>query len=177
MGHYLGYVEKQKSSFFFSSRVICVHPPWAALLLGGEKRVNLVTSIFNLPSSPAGPAAVDVPVACWQGSCFLYVSLQPVHINGSVVLVPVLSSLVVRGVSVFPLLQRPDALLQLHQASHVRGAVVLLAARRGRLVAAVLLVLVGHHLLDAYHGLSFTDQRHLEKKNHVTFLIFKYIFH
>ncbi len=76
------------------------------------------------------------------------------------VLVPVLS-LLVRRVSVFLLLCRPDPLLQLDQASHVRGQVVLLAARWRRLVAAVLLVLVGHHLLDAYHGLSFTDQRHL----------------
>lgn len=59
------------------------------------------------------------------------------------------------------LLHRPDALLQLDQASHVRGEMVVLAARRGRLVAAVLLVLIGHHLLDADHGLSFTDQRHL----------------
>lgn len=62
------------------------------------------------------------------------------------------------------LLYRPDALLQLDQASHVRGEVVVLAARRGRLVAAVLLVLVGHHLLDAYHGLRLTDQRHLGDK-------------
>lgn len=73
------------------------------------------------------------------------------------VLVPVLSLVV----SVFPLLYRPDPLLQLDQASHVRGEVVLLAAWWGRRVAAVLLALVGHHLLDAYHGLSFTDQRHL----------------
>lgn len=94
------------------------------------------------------------------GQLFLYISLQPVHINGTVVLVPVLS-LVVRGVSVFLLLYRPDPLLQLDQASHIRGEVVLLAAWRRWLVAAVLLVLVGHHLLDAYHGLGFTDQRHL----------------
>lgn len=59
------------------------------------------------------------------------------------------------------LLDRPDPLLQLDQASHVRGEVVVLAAGWRWLVAAVLLVLVGHHLLDAYHGLSFTDQRHL----------------
>lgn len=59
------------------------------------------------------------------------------------------------------LLHRPDALLQLDQTSHVWGEMVVLAARRGRLIAAVLLVLIGHHLLDADHGLSFTDQRHL----------------
>lgn len=62
------------------------------------------------------------------------------------------------------LLHRPDALLQLDQASHVWGEVVVLAARRGRLVAAVLLVLIGHHLLDADHGLSLTDQGHLTEE-------------
>lgn len=61
----------------------------------------------------------------------------------------------------FLLLYRPDPFLQLDQASHVWREVVLLAARWRLLVAAVLLVLVGHHLLDAYHGLGFTDQRHL----------------
>lgn len=90
----------------------------------------------------------------------LYVSLQPIHINRTVVLVPVLS-LVVRGMTMFLLLYRPDPFLQLDQASHVRGEVIVLAAWRRRLIAAVLLVLVGHHLLNAYHGLSFTDQRHL----------------
>lgn len=87
----------------------------------------------------------------------LYVCLQPVHIDGTVVLVPV-ASLVMRGMSMFLLLRRPNALLELDQASHVRRE---LAARRRRLVAAVLLVLVGHHLLDAYHGLRLADQRHL----------------
>lgn len=45
-------------------------PTLAALLLGGEKRVNLVTSIFNVFSSPAGPPAVDEPVAVGRGSCY-----------------------------------------------------------------------------------------------------------
>lgn len=76
------------------------------------------------------------------------------------VLVPVFS-LVVRGVSVLLLLYRSNPLLQLDQASHVRGKVVLLAARWRRLVAAVLLVLVVHHLLDAYHGFGLTYKRHL----------------
>ncbi|TNN81516.1 hypothetical protein EYF80_008288 [Liparis tanakae] len=102
---------------------------------------------------------VDVSVAVGRAAA-LYVSLQPVHIDGTVLLIPVLS-LVVGGVSVFLLLLlRPDAFLQPHQAGHIWGAVVLPAAR-WRLVAAILLVLVGHHLLDADHGLSFTDQRHL----------------
>ncbi|KAG7221244.1 hypothetical protein INR49_017414 [Caranx melampygus] len=46
----------------------------------------------------------------------------------------------------------PNPLLKLDQAGHVRGEVVLFAAWRRRLVAAVLLVLVVHHLLDADHG-------------------------
>lgn len=91
---------------------------------------------------------------------YLNVGLQSVHVNRTVVFVPVFS-LVVGGVSVFLLLRRPDPLLQLDQAGHLRGEVVLLAPRRGRLVAAVLLVLVGHHLLDADHGLGLADQRHL----------------
>lgn len=87
------------------------------------------------------------------------------------VLVPVLSLIpVVRGVSVLFLLHRPDPFLKLDQASDIWGDVVLLAARWRRLVTAVLLILVGHHLLDAYHWLSLADQRHLvgammEKKN------------
>ena len=103
--------------------------------------------------------------------CFLYISLQPVHVHGAVV--PVLS-LVVRRVGVFLLLQRPEALLQLHEASHLLVVVVLPAARGRGLEASVLLVLVGHHLLDAYHGLSLTDQRHLEnamiKEEGITYL-------
>lgn len=91
----------------------------------------------------------------------LNVGLQSVHVNRTVVFVPVFS-LVVGGVAVFLLLRRPDPLLQLDQAGHLRGEVVLLASRRGRLVAAVLLVLVGHHLLDADHGLGLADQRHLQ---------------
>lgn len=59
------------------------------------------------------------------------------------------------------LLYRPDPFLQLDQASHIRGDVVLLTARWRRLVTAVLLILVGHHLLDAYHGFSLADQRDL----------------
>lgn len=90
----------------------------------------------------------------------LNVSLQSVHVNRTVVFVPVFP-LVVGGVAVFLLLHRPDPFLQLDQAGHLRGEVVLLASRRGRLVAAVLLVLVGHHLLDADHGLGLADQRHL----------------
>lgn len=67
----------------------------------------------------------------------------------------------VRRVSVLLLLYRPDPFLELDQACHVWGQVVRLAARRGLLVATVLLVLVGHHLLDAYHGFGLADQRHL----------------
>lgn len=74
------------------------------------------------------------------------------------VFVPVVS-LVVGRVAVFLLLCRLDPLLQLDEARHLRREVVLLAARGRRLVAAVLLVLIGHHLLDAYHGLGFADQR------------------
>lgn len=77
------------------------------------------------------------------------------------VFVPVFS-LVVGSVAVFLLLHRPDALLQLDQTGHLRREVVLLASRRRWLVAAVLLVLVGHHLLDADHRLGLADQRHLE---------------
>lgn len=78
------------------------------------------------------------------------------------------------------LLYWPNPLLELDQASHVWGEVVLFAARWRRLVAAVLLVLVGHHLLDAYHGFSLADQRHLgdtmkrrKKKDLISHLIKK----
>lgn len=90
----------------------------------------------------------------------LNVGLQSVHVHGTVVFVPVFS-FVVRSVAVFLFLHRPDPLLQLDQTGHLRGQVVLFASRRRRLVAAVLLVLVGHHLLDADHGLGLADQRHL----------------
>lgn len=90
----------------------------------------------------------------------LNVSLQAVHVNRTVVFVPVFS-LVVGGVAVFLLFHWPDPLLQLDQAGHLRREVVLLASRWGRLVAAIFLVLVGHHLLDADHGLGLADQRHL----------------
>lgn len=90
----------------------------------------------------------------------LNVGLQSVHVDRTVVFVPVFS-LVVGSVAVFLLLHRPDPLLQLDQTGHLRGDVVLLASWRGRLVAAVLLVLVGHHLLDADHRLGLADQRHL----------------
>lgn len=56
---------------------------------------------------------------------------------------------------------RSNAFLQLHETSHVWGQVALFAARRRRLIAAVLLVLVGHHLLDAYHGFGLTDEWNL----------------
>lgn len=82
------------------------------------------------------------------------------------VFVPVFS-LVVGGVAVFLLFRWPDPLLQLDQAGHLRREVVLLASRRGRLVAAVFLVLVGHHLLDADHGLGLADQRHLRMAEEV----------
>lgn len=108
------------------------------------------------PLLPPGPAAeCSEPLGR-----LLHVSLQTVHVDGTVVLVSV-ASLVVRRVSVFLLLDWSNALLQLDQAGHVRGKVVVLAARWRRLVAAVLLVLVAHHLLDANHGLCLTDQRYL----------------
>lgn len=94
----------------------------------------------------------------------LYVSLQAIHVDRTVVLVPVVS-LVVGGVGVLLLLGGLDAFLQLDQAGHVRGEVVVLAAWRWRLVAAILLVLVGHHLLDADHWLGFTDERYLVKES------------
>lgn len=59
---------------------------------------------------------------------------------------------------------RSNAFLQLHETSHVWGQVALFAARRRRLIAAVLLVLVGHHLLDAYHGFGLTDEWNLEEE-------------
>lgn len=93
-------------------------------------------------------------------AALLNVGLQSVHVDRTVVFVPVFS-LVVGSVAVFLLLHRPDPLLQLDQTGHLRREVVLLASRRRRLVAAVLLVLVGHHLLDADHGLGLADQRHL----------------
>lgn len=97
----------------------------------------------------------------------LHISLQAVHVDRTVVFVPVLS-LVVGGVAVLLLLSRPDAFLQLDETGHVRGEVVVLAARRWWLVAAILLVLVGHHLLDADHGLGFTDEWYLvgEERRH-----------
>lgn len=71
-----------------------------------------------------------------------------------------------RGVSVLLLLNWPDPLLELDQASHVWGEVVLFAAWRRRLVAAVLLILIGHHLLDTYHGFGLTYQGHLADTIH-----------
>ena len=94
-------------------------------------------------------------VAGW--GCVLYVCLQPIHVYGAVFLLLVLPPVV----GVFPLLSWPDPLLQLDQSGHIRGRVVLPDPRRRGLVAAVLLVLVGHHLLDADHGLGLADQRHL----------------
>lgn len=94
----------------------------------------------------------------------LHIGLQAVHVDRTVVFVPVLS-LVVGRVSMLLLLSGPDAFLKLDQASHVRGEVVMLAARRWWLVAAILLVLVGHHLLDADHGLRFTDERYLLRED------------
>lgn len=116
---------------------------------GREVHVGLIPSIF-----------ITTFLSC--SSCIppSYVRLQPVHVDGTVVLVPVLS-FVVRRVSVLLPLVWPEAFLQLHQAGHVRGEVALPAACWRRLVAAILLILVGHHLLDAYHGLGLTDQRHL----------------
>lgn len=99
-----------------------------------------------------------------MAAAHLHVSLQAVHVDRTVVFVPVVS-LVVGGVGVLLLLSGPDAFLQLDQTGHVRGEVVVLAARRRRLVAAVLLVLVGHHLLDADHGLGFTNERYLVEES------------
>lgn len=99
-----------------------------------------------------------------MAAAHLHVSLQAVHVDRTVVFVPVVS-LVVGGVGVLLLLSGPDAFLQLDQTGHVRGEGVVLAARRRRLVAAVLLVLVGHHLLDADHGLGFTNERYLVEES------------
>lgn len=87
---------------------------------------------------------------------------EAVHVDSTVVSISVL-------VLVFPLdmvcglLMLPlwlDAFFQLYKASHIWGEMFRLSgACRRRSEAAV--ALVGRHLLDAYHGLGFTDQRNL----------------
>lgn len=106
-----------------------------------------------------------------MAAAHLHVSLQAVHVDRTVVFVPVLSFVVGR-VAVLLLLSRPDAFLQLDQTGHVRGEVVVLGARRWWLVAAILLVLIGHHLLDADHWLGFTDKGYLagEDKRHLLWI-------
>lgn len=89
----------------------------------------------------------------------LDIGLQTIHVNGTVVLVFVLSFIMTRR-QMRRLLLRPDALLQLPETGHVwREAVGFPRGAWRRWLEAVLLV--GHHLLDADHGFGLTDKRNL----------------